>query len=159
MAEQIKLEPDQIDFAIKMMSEWARICEDNNRGTSSADVDHSSLLYRLLSGKKALETPPPLRFSYPCYHLGEGKKVEIHNVRDNEPDLHDVLGEVSIDQNSRWKWDDKESGVLVYVPTGDKYQLSKGPQKSKRRNLETRQMEPFVYEATFLQRIEQSSNA
>lgn len=36
-----------------------------------ADVDHSSLLLRLLAGKEPFENPPPRAYSYPWYRLLE----------------------------------------------------------------------------------------
>jgi len=42
----------------------------------TADIDHSSLLERLLDGKEPLEVPPPLAFSYPWYDLVENGSVE-----------------------------------------------------------------------------------
>lgn len=38
-----------------------------------ADIDHSSLLQRLLEGKEPLPEPPPLKYSYPDYPNEEQK--------------------------------------------------------------------------------------
>lgn len=40
--------------------------------TTSADVDHSSLLRRLLDDKPVYKSPPPRSYSYPNYDLSEG---------------------------------------------------------------------------------------
>jgi hypothetical protein len=69
-----------IEQQVKAVSEWLRICEHYGRGTRDVDADHSALLRRLLSGKPALKAPPPKLYSYPCYPLGEGKKVEIRDL-------------------------------------------------------------------------------
>jgi len=63
------------------------------------DVDHSVLLERLLSGKKELEFPPPLRYSSPNYLLGELGYYETDDFNLN-PLVHD--GYIIIDQ-SLWK--------------------------------------------------------
>lgn len=52
---------------------WLDI-KNRNRGDmiTSADVDHSALLNRLLDGKEPLPEPPPLMNSYPDYNAVEG---------------------------------------------------------------------------------------
>lgn len=42
-----------------------------------ADMDHSSLLHRLLLGKQPLDLPPPIAYSYPCYALVEGEDCSL----------------------------------------------------------------------------------
>lgn len=57
----------------QIFEEWAQLKGDFGL---LADISHSALLDRLLSGKAALPTPPPKSFSYPWYAL-------IENGRDD----------------------------------------------------------------------------
>ena len=53
--------------------EWIRVARKEGYEpiaswtNAEAEVWHSALLYRLLSGDEPLEPKPPLRFSYPDY--------------------------------------------------------------------------------------------
>lgn len=95
------------------VAEWIRIYWDKyGHGPSSADADHSALLFRLLSGKKALPVAPPTTFSYPNYTLGEGRPYEVfesHVTKD---------GTVVIDQSL---WRQESDGTLVWPETGERY--------------------------------------
>lgn len=64
---------------------------------SDADIDHSTLLDRLLNGKQFLPEPPPLAFSYPMYSLAETGSYTPHEVLIDK-DHNSVV----IDQ-SRWQ--------------------------------------------------------
>jgi len=126
------LTEEQVQFVINRMSEWIRVKqkfeypEDKNaecpihadRYTdyrpTSADVDHSSLLLRLLRGKDSLTHPPPIRFAYPDYNLAEGKEVEIL-------DITNTSDGVIIDQRRSWVWEDKERSILKHIPTNCLY--------------------------------------
>jgi hypothetical protein len=128
MEKTIGLTDSQANFAIKQICRWMNTCEDNERHViSSADVSHSSLLYRLLKGLPLLEKAPPKRFSYPCYELAEGKEVAISEVHENSgavwADFDNVVV-VVVDQGAEYMWHNKEKQVLRHVPTGDLYQLS-----------------------------------
>ena len=111
----------QVEFAAQCMAQYLRVLEDEGRGLARAvDVDHSALLRRILSGKKPLPQPPPKRYSYPCYSLGEGLETEIQDLR--ERDYGD--GErVIVDQCSDWVWEDKDKGFLKHLPTGHLYRF------------------------------------
>lgn len=50
----------------------------------SADVDHSGLLNRLLSGKRPFKYPPPRAMSYPWYSLLEDKQQMSCNAHIHE---------------------------------------------------------------------------
>ena len=73
-----------INFVLECVKEWVRVraMETKDAPTMEewsqfrADMDHSSLLRRLLSGKKALPEPPPLRHSYPDYNSVEGERPD-----------------------------------------------------------------------------------
>lgn len=119
-----------VNFVIEKMSEWVRILNENGHGSpTGADVDHSALLRRLLEGKEAFKNPPPKMFAYPNYKLAEGKEVEIYEI-------NDYNDEVLIDQYHKWKWLDKEKGVLEHMPDGDLYQYW---EEERERNKITRQ--------------------
>lgn len=112
---------EQIDFAIDCYKKYYRIREDNGYNSPrDVDIDHSSLLRRLLSGKEPLPKPPPKRYSYPSYDLGEGKPVKISELWEYE-DM------VVIDQSKEWKWVDKVQGVLLHG-NGDKYKFTSAPE-------------------------------
>lgn len=94
---------------------------DPLKGPTPADIDHSSLLRRLLDGKEALALPPPKRFSYPDYSLveedGPQRVLEVHF---NPKRCSQDSGQVYIDQSIwdiesvendvyivRWRWDQR----------------------------------------------------
>lgn len=137
------LTEDQIDFTIHCMAEWMRI-KNNVKGLcqSSADVEHSALLRRLLHGKQALENPPPLRFSQPDYDLAEGEEVEVLDLWTTADGC-----EVSINQHQKWTWHNRNENILKYVPTGDLYQL----RYEERQRVTIR--EPETYVAKLLKKI------
>lgn len=129
MSKTSLLGNNEMEFAIRCMSEWVRIKQDiaewedhaenpNGpriyRGASigSPDPDHSSLLRRLMSGEKALIKPPPKRYSYPDYELGEGKLVVVSEVW--ERDIGHLKGKVVVDQSPQWSWLNKEEGLLQH---------------------------------------------
>jgi hypothetical protein len=118
----MKIEID-IDEAIRAVALWIDVWKKRfGQEPTAADVLHSALLPRLLSGKPLLHNAPPLRFSRPDYTLAEGGEVEVSEIRD-EGD------EVVIDQARQWRW--AGDGELVHVPTGDVYQI-KGKRLKKR---------------------------
>lgn len=115
--EAFQLTPGQVDFVVRCMSEWISL---SGNCPTDADVVHSSLLRRLLSGKEALDNAPPKRFAYPDYELGEGEPVKVMDVNDIE---FGGRKRVSIDQYVEWCWQDKENGLLMHLPDGDIYRL------------------------------------
>jgi hypothetical protein len=143
---------EQISFALKAFEEWLRIYrkyETGNRhhGTDTdtptlADISHSSLLNRLLSGKQALSKPPPRRWSYPDYNLAEGKEVEIGELN--------ITNEyIVIDQCSDWQIElnpanisaiqtldsSAKQGIILKHVNGDFYLLSEREEKRFLRKL------------------------
>ena len=60
-------------WVIGCLLRWLEIRTENGKpfpqsaAQLSVDIDHSSLLSRLLSGKEPLPEPPPLRYGYPDY--------------------------------------------------------------------------------------------
>ena len=75
------LAPEQIRFVCRQIGRWLYLKEQHERNFGrgerrwkdgeltrlTVDVDHSALLYRLLSGKEPLPEPPPLEHAYPKY--------------------------------------------------------------------------------------------
>jgi len=125
------LTDEQVEFAVQMVCQWMRVCEDHNRNTRSPDADHSALLRRLLKGKPLLEKPPPRRFSYPAWEMVEEAEVEISELK--ESDIHTSVYHdgkevtvdgpvVVIDQCAAYVWDDKEQKIVRHVPTGMRWQ-------------------------------------
>jgi hypothetical protein len=131
-AREVKVYPKigllrlQVETACKAMATWIRTAK---RPPTSADVDHSALLRRLLEGKPLLPKAPPLRMSYPWYELGEGQKCELRkdDVYDN---LHGEPNSVVVCQSTAWEWHDKGKQVLRHVPTQELYQLTTEGTKS-----------------------------
>ncbi len=115
----VVLTEEQIDFAIRRMSLWISTTESC---PTAPDVDHSSLLRRVLRGIDPLPFPPPKRYSYPDYELGEGKPVKVGVPREVEL----MGGRVNIDQSIGWRWHDKEAGLLLHLASEEIYELSEG---------------------------------
>ena len=64
-AKKQELTPEQRIFVTKAIATWFRILEENKRfPPTMADVSHSVLLQRLLSGKDPLPKVPPRACSY-----------------------------------------------------------------------------------------------
>lgn len=118
-----------IDDAVRAMSRWVR---DFNEHPTSADVDHSSLLRRLLSGKEPLPFKPPKRYSYPDYALGGGERViatEVWEAR-NVPGLDDPNHALLIIDQSRWYIIERgANGYVVEWPDepGSRYEVLQRP--------------------------------
>lgn len=124
------LTPDQANFAVRAMCKYINVREDVGYGLpSSADVSHSSLLYRLLTGKPLLEKPPPKAYSYPCYELGEGLPYYVTDGPFDVPDASDGYG-VVISQSRAYKWVDREKGILLHK-NGDDFQFLANPRYEK----------------------------
>ena len=74
------------DKGIAALLRWLDIREENGRPFPGsldqlrADIDHSSLLYRLYSGKEPLPEAPPRAMSYPDYELVETGKGLPYDV-------------------------------------------------------------------------------
>ena len=117
------LNEEQIRFAMECFEKWAWIRkEEENEPVGfdqlACDIGHSSLLRRLLNGEKAFAKAPPLMHGYPDVELAAGEKVRILSLTTLDDDR------VIIEGCADWKWDDKEEGLLIHIPTGDYYQLS-----------------------------------
>lgn len=71
------LNDKQIHFVYKCFRQYANMSD--NFTPTFADVQHSALLARLLSGKPVYVKAPPKMNSYPCYDLADGESVLISN--------------------------------------------------------------------------------
>jgi len=141
------LTEEQIAFVTRAFSEWFAVLFDEQKVyPTNADVDHSALLHRLLEGKKPFPNPPPKRFSYPCYALAEGEKVEIGSFTEHDN------GTIHIDQSDEWRWYNKTTEQLTHVPTLDRYMLTKEPTE-REENAPDGSMMKVVYIAWFLQKV------
>lgn len=112
---------EQCEFACKMVCKWMNVCEDNNRGTSSADVDHSALLRRLLQGGKPHANPPPKRRSYPAWSLVEQEEIEIQDFYESDLGIEDKE-KIVVDQHREYEWVDKEKKIIKHTRLGIEYQ-------------------------------------
>jgi len=97
-----------ISDIIDLIAKWADVA---GGVVSVADIQHSALLYRLLSGKPLLPDPPPKAYSYPWYELAEGENCRAEQVHDIK--LGDHSG-VSVEQHLGWSWEDDTKSVLIY---------------------------------------------
>lgn len=112
---------DEIEFVLKCFKKYVSVMEDlGSKGITTADIDHSALLHRLLEGKPMLEKAPPKCFSYPCYDLGEGKPVRIIDIHGPYDDAEYGL---VIEQSKNWKWIDQAIGILQHK-NGDFFKLT-----------------------------------
>lgn len=124
---------DQIDLSIKIFSTWTRIRHNNGQSVSPADVDHSSLLRRLLAGKPLLVQAPPLSYSSPAYRMLEDDQVPISEINEisNYSFTELVDGQkvayqgpvVIIDQHARYLWVDKTQKILKHIRIGAFWQI------------------------------------
>lgn len=63
-----------------------------------ADIDHSSLLRRILAGRPIFKEEPPNRFSYPDYELASGRNITRTGTVKFKDESYQVRG---ISANSR----------------------------------------------------------
>lgn len=110
------LTAEQIEFACKQFITYLKICNENNTSASESSVEDSSLLRRLLLGKKAHDNPPPLRFKYPAWELVEDDEIEIHHFTEDEKGI-------AIDQHGGYSWADKDKKILEYKRLGLVFEL------------------------------------
>lgn len=89
-----------------------------------ADIDHSSLLQRLLDGKEPLPEPPPRAHSYPWYELveqGAGWAREVW--------WSDALKMLVVAQSPQWELVeavDANTYRARYRPDGPIYRITRG---------------------------------
>lgn len=109
-----------VKAAIDAMSEWVRIRTSHGYRAelTPAEVDHSALLRRLLSGKPPLPEPPPRSFSYPWYELIETGEdtcfVEIiteHVALWNHGSPEDPV--IIVNQNPEWRLQRRDGEDLI----------------------------------------------
>lgn len=115
-----KFDWQEVALIKQVVSQWLELYHQNwnsnDPAPTPADASHSALLERLLRGQPPLPKPPPLRYSYPSYRLGEGERVEIN-------EFNEYKDYVCIDQSSNWTWYDRDKKMLVHS-NGDLYQLT-----------------------------------
>lgn len=137
-------ERKRVEWIIGRIEKWYAVRERYIEGNPSmADVGHSALLWRLLSGDEALEYPPPRSFSYPNYHAAEGNQDVPMEVwfKDDGPLSNSIsyegLGErmpeqVYIDQA---RWDvvrrDGESFVIKWKTDPAEWRLERLPEEDR----------------------------
>jgi hypothetical protein len=77
--------PDEKHVAYSIL-EWIKVAREAYKKPdwlpANADVDHSALLMRILSGDKPQKNPPPTAFSYPWYDLFDDAPFTDHPVVD-----------------------------------------------------------------------------
>lgn len=173
----MELDEKQIGFATKCVMEWIELYHVHlKRDPTPADAVHSSLLRRLLSGKKVLPKPPPKRFSCPDYKLAEGEVCDVGEIweykkEDLSPDgKYDYP--VVVDQCLGWKWVEKngsendrgvpETGVLEYSD-GSRYRFWWGSKTFRRLNCVNGELTggftEFMERTKFIQLIMEEDNA
>lgn len=120
-----KLTKKRVDWIINQIVEWYRLREQNeipgnpifSGNPTRADVDHSSLLRRLLGGEKIFEYAPPRSYSYPDYRLASGQEVVVQEVwfgkKSDNPIENMAVGKVIINQ-AAWKILRKENDARSF---------------------------------------------
>lgn len=90
---EVSLVPDRLSLTIEQahnaFREWLRIRAASGYAgqypATDVEADHSALLNRLLRGRKALPTPPPLAYAYPWYELFDQPYVEWSDWNHSDP--------------------------------------------------------------------------
>lgn len=119
-----KLTQKRVDWIINQIVEWYRIRNENGitDNPTSPDVDHSSLLRRLLSGEEIFPYAPPRNHSYPDYEAASGREIVVMNVwfgkKSDDTIENLVSGKVVINQ-SVWAILRKEGDTYIIQWDGD----------------------------------------
>lgn len=144
------LTAEQIEFVCKQFSTYLKICIENNIAASEHSVEDSSLMRRLLSGKKPHDLPPPLRFKYPAWELVEDDEIEIHHFTEDEKGI-------SVDQHEGYSWVDQDKKLLEYKRLGLVFELiEKEVAPEAECVAEGVDLNDHKYFAKFLKRVKQS---
>lgn len=118
---RVGINKDQIEDACKIFSEWARIKEENGQSISAADIDHSSLLRRLLAGIPPHINPPPKRYGYPCWDLVEKDEVQVQSIF-----VTPQYGWVVVDQDNGYRYvGDPKNNIIKYERLDIYFQIIK----------------------------------
>lgn len=120
---------------IRVFARWIDFMKDIGRDPIGVDVEHSALLKWMLEGNEPLPKAPPLVHAYPCYELGQGKPVIVHDIFDLDiPGIghrtvidgyHDwVLCSAELESHTEDGWVTCALPIYRHVPTGDLYTLT-----------------------------------
>lgn len=125
---------DIVDFVKSCFKDWITIMKDagDDGHISQADIDHSSLLHRLLRKEKIPKFAPPRAFSYPVPSLEMGEVYKPMEVtlessffkifaRDNNKDKKYVLIDQSIWELA--KKEDKDKYIIIWPHTQRRFSL------------------------------------
>ena len=82
MDKVTELTIEQMYFAIACFERYITMAKKDQNNLWN-DIDHSSLLRRLLLGKKVFKYPPPLSLSYPAYELLENGSMQCEAFKLN----------------------------------------------------------------------------
>src|ERR1700686_881130 len=83
-----RMDSSQYGWSIECFLEWLRVMDQEGHPFPSSIEDleramaHSSLLKRLLQGKRPLPEPPPCSMSHPWYTLIENGTAEPYEVKE-----------------------------------------------------------------------------
>jgi hypothetical protein len=144
--EEKRIREDERQYVLACVKDWLEIKNDNLKcdsckyrnekfppgaQTTPADVDHSSLLGRILEGMKIHKNPPPLAFSYPADRLASGESCRVTSLHFSswlakELEKHDGTERVYIHQ-SAWNVVTKNDSeyILEWPETKEQYRLRK----------------------------------
>ena len=141
------LSSEQIEFSCACVKKWLEICEQNGKSVGPKNAENSSLLRRLLSGKKAFDFVPPYRFGYPAWELLENDEIQIEELIDSP------FG-ITIDKHDGYEWKDSEKKIILYRRLGLEFEL-KEKEIIPDRSCVDESFDPqeYKYTAKFLQRI------
>lgn len=109
--------PDELQRITKAVSEWVRLRDrpDYTAALTPAEVEHSALLRRLLSGQSALPEPPPRSYSYPWYELIENgiSTCECWEMTDEQRSVWGGRGPTLIVNQTPWELLRKEGDTFI----------------------------------------------
>lgn len=104
---KICLSAEQIEFVCESLQSWFEICQKNGKSISASTIDNSSLLRRILSGKKPYPEVPPYRFGFPAWELIENDEIQIQ-------EFFEENGSITIDKHGGYVWSDTNKKIISY---------------------------------------------
>lgn len=97
-------------WSFECLVEWLKIREKEGKSFPAdlpsfiSEVDHSGLLQRLVTGGRALPTPPPLSLGYPWYELVDKGSAAPYEVLVGDKSINTTFGYRAIVINQHpWK--------------------------------------------------------
>jgi len=145
------LSAEQIEFVCESLKGWFDICQKNGKTISSSTIENSSLLRRMLSGKKPHPEVPPYRFGFPAWELIENDEIQIQELYEDD-------GLITIDKHDGYVWADKNNKIISYPRLNLKFEyIEKEIIPDQSCIVEGADPTEYKYIAKFLKRIVNNS--